>query len=346
MEDARRRLSQLEMFDVAAGLDRERHHTRNGAGREWTMVSRVIAAIDIGSNSIKMTIARVDAAGAIDEFVATSETVRLGAGLDTTGRLAADRIEAAMETLARFAATARAHGATRIIGVATEATRVATNGPAFLARLDRETGIEIRSIGGAEEATLTFRGLAAKTDVSGDLVVADIGGGSTELIVAHDGEVQSSSSLPLGSGRLTEQLVVANPPTGVELVACRNAAATMMRPIAERTLEGPVKKLRLLIVGGTGEYLARLVADPRRIDSGSIAHVLATFEEIPSPRLATQLQISELRARVLPAGVAIVDALEALFRPITIDVARSGIRTGLLIDAVGAEAGSGRQEDP
>src|SRR5688500_2555064 len=147
-----------------------------------------VAAFDIGSNTIKMTVARPGAEGGLDEFAWNAETVRLGAGLEASGRLADDRIEAALDALGRFAAEARAHGAGRLIAVATEATRVADNGAAFLDRVRRETGIEVRTITGDEEARLTFLGLAVTLDVDGQTVVADIGGGSTEIIAARDGE--------------------------------------------------------------------------------------------------------------------------------------------------------------
>ncbi|MDP9365942.1 MAG: hypothetical protein M3Q10_17275, partial [Chloroflexota bacterium] len=183
------------------------------------------AAIDIGSNSIKMTVARAGLDGGLDEFAWRSETVRLGAGLETEGRLRDDRIEAAVTVLQAFTAEARALGANRVVAVATEATRAAANGPAFLARLARETGIEVRVIDGDEEAGLTFRGLATSTDTTGQVVVADIGGGSTELIAATDGAVRAARSIPLGSGRLTDRLIVADPPTAAEIAACRQAAA-------------------------------------------------------------------------------------------------------------------------
>src|SRR6476619_8031310 len=91
---------------------------------------RVLAAVDIGSNSIKMTVAR-GSAEQMDEFDWRSETVRLGAGIDQTGRLAEDRIEAALATLHSFGEVARGHGADRIVAVATEATRIAANGADF-----------------------------------------------------------------------------------------------------------------------------------------------------------------------------------------------------------------------
>lgn len=292
----------------------------------------VIAAIDIGSNSIKLTVAQSDGRGAMVEEAWASETVRLGAGVEATGRLADDRVAAAFAVLQRFASEAGALGAERIIAVATDATRVAANGDAFLARLRNELGVEVRSISGDEEAALTFQGLAVSTDVSGHVVVADIGGGSTEFIVADEGRVRLARSLPLGSGRLTDRLVASDPPLATELSACTAAARAMMS-------EGLVGGLatgdgrRLLVVGGTGEYLARLVPDPLSISSASISEVLRRLQTLAASQLARTLDIAEARARVLPAGIAIVAAITDTTCPRRVDVARSGIRTGLLLAA-------------
>lgn len=291
-----------------------------------------IAAIDVGSNSIKLTIARRDAEGEIVEVVWDSETVRLGAGLEKAGRLADDRIDAALATLGRFAATARDHGAAAIVAVATEATRSAANGAAFLARVQRETGIAVRVIDGDQEADLTFRGLAATTDVSGDLVVADVGGGSTELIIAAGGQVRGARSLPLGSGRLTDRLVAADPPSASELAACRRAAADLIATFGPDLPLSADGNVRLIVVGGTGEYLGRLVPDEHWIEPPFVDAVLDRLTRIESPDLAELLDVAAARARVLPAGVAIVAAVADRITPARIEVARSGIRRGLLID--------------
>jgi exopolyphosphatase/guanosine-5'-triphosphate,3'-diphosphate pyrophosphatase len=291
----------------------------------------VIAAIDIGSNSIKMTVARGAAGGRPEEFAWSSETVRLGAGLESTGRLADDRIAAALAVLERFAAEARSLGAERLVAVATEATRVAANGDEFLERVGRDHGIEARAIAGAEEAELTFRGLAATVDVTGQVVVADIGGGSTELIVAVDGDLRWARSLPLGSGRLTDRLVPSDPPTGAELAACRTAAGAALGSLPAESSLPSGSSVRLFVVGGTGEYLGRLVPAEREVTRDQIAAVLERLQRVPSTRLAAELGIAEARARVLPAGVAVVEALAGEVLPGRIEIARSGIRTGLLL---------------
>ena len=155
----------------------------------------VIAAFDIGSNSIKMTVAR-RAGNGIEDLATRSETVRLGQGVDETGSMAEDRMAAALAALKQFCSLARSLGATRLIGVATEATRTASNGQQFLDRVAAETGIEVRAISGEREAELTFLGLDGLVDLDGDVVVADIGGGSTEIILARDRRVSFPNHFP------------------------------------------------------------------------------------------------------------------------------------------------------
>jgi len=293
----------------------------------------IIAAFDVGSNSIKMTVARRADHDAVEEFAWESETVRLGAGLGQSGSLAADRVEQAVQTVSRFAAGARAAGATRLLGVATEAVRVAANGAALLKRLQHEAGVEITTISGDREAELTFRGLAASLDVSGRLLVSDIGGGSTELILAENGHMRAARSIALGSGRLTDLHVSHDPPTAAELRACRDDAAHHLAPVS--LPEGP--SLRLIVVGGTGEYLMRLVPGERAATPDDIDTVLTRLTSISAMRLAELISIPETRARVLPAGVAIVESLADRTCPDVIEGARSGIRTGLLMAAFAGE---------
>src|SRR5215207_10991479 len=208
----------------------------------------IAAAIDIGSNSIKMTIGCADGEGGIEQLDWASEVVRLGQGLDQTGRLDEDRIDSAIETLKRLADQARERGARRIVAVATEATRAAANGALFLDRVRMETGIDVRVIDGQEEAALTFRGVLAGSDLTGSVVVADVGGGSTEIISAHDAVVQMARSLPLGSGRLTDRFVAADPPQPDEIAACESEAGLVVQTLP------PLGQVdRLIVVGGTGE---------------------------------------------------------------------------------------------
>ena len=303
------------------------------------------AAIDIGTNSIKMTVARAGDGRGIEQIDWATEPVRLGLGLDRTGRLDEGRIEAAIDTLRRFAARARELGARRIVAVATEATRAAENGAVFLDRIRDETGIDVRSIDGQEEAALTFRGLALTSDLDGSVVVADIGGGSTELIVSQDGTIVGAESLGLGSGRLTDRFIAADPPGIDEIVACQREASTVLAGLASSLPFPTGGGTRLMILGGTGEYLERLIGLDRAIDVATVRQTLARLMRLPAAELAVELEIPEARARVLPAGVAIVAALLEHVQPERSEVARSGIRAGLLLELVESDDRNGDNAD-
>jgi exopolyphosphatase/guanosine-5'-triphosphate,3'-diphosphate pyrophosphatase len=253
--------------------------------------------------------------------------------MEETGRLADDRIEAAVAAVRRFVDLARQAGAGRVVAVATEATRAAANGPEFLDRVRRETGVEVRAIDGDEEARLTFRGLAATADLSGPTLVADVGGGSTELIAARDGAPLAWQSLPLGSGRLTDRRVRADPPTAAELASCKAAAGEILRAESALGLEVADVSSRLIVVGGTGEYLQRL-AQREPADRSEVERVLTALTQMSAGDLATWLGIAESRARVLPAGIAIVAAVADTFGATRIEMARSGVRLGLLLDVL------------
>ncbi len=296
----------------------------------------IAAAIDIGSNSIKMTIGCANREGGFDQLDWASEVVRLGHGLDRTGLLDEDRIKAAIETLTRFATQARERGATRIVAVATEATRAAANGATFLDRVRDQTGIDVRVVDGQAEAALTFRGLAADMNLTGSVLVADIGGGSTELIAARDGVMRAAQSLPLGSGRLTDRFIAADPPLPDELAVCEKEAAAVMQSAQPLGL-CPGTDSRLIVVGGTGEFMARLVSEVQHISLEAVRVVLAKLATLSAAELADEIDIPEARARVLPAGVAIVAAIASRVDPERIEISRSGIRAGLLLEALSEE---------
>ncbi len=317
-----------------------------GGGGRWVLGKRsggesgdrgpIVGAVDIGSNSIKLTVGRPGRDGRPEELLRASQTVRLGKGVDATGRLAEDRLAAALVVLNRFAADARALGASRLVGVATEATRAAANGPAFLDRVRRETGLEIASISGAAEANLVFRGLAATVDLAGCVVAADIGGGSTEVLAIDDGVIRSASSVRLGSGTLTDRHVAGDPPPKEHVAACVEASVTALADLDLPRGAGT----RLIIIGGTGRYLARLHPPDRPLNLAAVDEVLAELGRVPAAAVAERLSIAPIRAQVLPAGVAIVRALAARTEPVHVEAARSTVRVGLLLSMFGVAGGS------
>lgn len=290
--------------------------------------STQVAAFDIGSNSIKMTIATVSADG-VHETASMAQTTRLGEGIDKTGRLADDRISATLNALGKMSDRASADGVTRRIGVATEAVRIAANGADFLRTINERFGIAVATISGDEEAALAYDGLAATMPLEGLVVMADIGGASTEIVAATGERKDISQSLPLGSGRLTDRLVTSNPPSIEELHACRDAATAILTPSGVGAHQGG----KLYATGGTGEYMARLIGKQSGIESSEVRGLLRRLTTIGAEQVAETAGIPVARAKVLPAGIAIVVSLCDLTNPVEIIGAPGGVRTGLLLAA-------------
>ncbi len=285
----------------------------------------IIAVFDIGSNSVKMSVGRCGNDGSSREFAWRSATTRLSAGVDRTGRLTDERMDATLDALEEMSLQARALGAKRLVAVATEATRVASNGEAFLARIHDATGICVQTISGEREVELTYLGLSRAVDRDGTMVIADIGGGSSELVVTEDGAMVSGTSRPVGSGRLTDEFDPADPPSYTSLLQIREAT--------RQRLSGadlPTKSARLVIVGGTGEFLGRLLPRDFPVPVHMAESALVTTSRLTSAELAHKIEINIDRARVLPAGIAAALAVADLCCPAMLVGAPSGIRAGLL----------------
>ena len=159
---------------------------RNAA--QATGAVRRIAAIDIGSNSVRQIVADVTAEGGITVIDEMKAAPRLGADLELTGVLGTQSMQRAAEAIGRMAELARQLGAQRIEAVATSAVRDAANAAEFVARVRQEAGLQVRIIDGADEARLSYMSALAHFDLGvGRTVVMDIGGGSLELAMAADG---------------------------------------------------------------------------------------------------------------------------------------------------------------
>jgi exopolyphosphatase/guanosine-5'-triphosphate,3'-diphosphate pyrophosphatase len=178
-----------------------------------------VAGIDCGTNSIRLLIADGDD-GRLLDIVREMRIVRLGQGVDRTGRLAPDALERTRVALADYAASIAEHGAERVRMTATSATRDAANRADFVAMVRAELGVDPEVISGAEEAELSFRGaVAGLPGVTPPLLVADIGGGSTELVLGGAGEPLRSHSMDVGCVRMTERHLHDDPPTAEQIAA-------------------------------------------------------------------------------------------------------------------------------
>ncbi len=287
------------------------------------------SVVDIGSNTVKMSVYACDGGTDLRTLESAADTVRIGHRVGETGEISAERLERLISTLRHFQTRAIAHDADTFLAVATQAFRIARNSAAAVARIEAETRWRVRVIDGEEETELTLTGARPWIEPSVVNVVADIGGASTEVItVTADGNVAQAGSIPIGSGLLYDDAIGASPPPAGSLHRARDRADGVLTE--SRLL--PVTCDTLLLPGGTGTYLALLVgalspgADLAPHTLGALhewlgtRHALETMERIP-----VQLD----RAQVLPAGLAIVEALVLRIRPQRIVALPSGIRDAI-----------------
>jgi exopolyphosphatase/guanosine-5'-triphosphate,3'-diphosphate pyrophosphatase len=182
-----------------------------------------VAAIDCGTNSIKVLIGTVRDDGRLDTVLRDSRVVRLGQGVDRTGELADEALTRTFAALDEFAETIRRHGVppARVRFCATSATRDASNAAVFREGVRRRLGIEPEVLSGDEEAALVYAGaIAAQVPRPPEpVLVVDIGGGSTELVLG-EGDQRQAVSMDIGSVRLHERHLHTDPPTAAEVAAC------------------------------------------------------------------------------------------------------------------------------
>src|ERR1700743_1906670 len=169
--------------------------------------ARLVAVIDIGSNSTRLLVADV-ADGRVKPLERRSTVTRLGRGVDLTGRLASEGREAACGAVDPYVATLQRRGAERVDAIATSAVRDAANGGAFVAELRERFDLSARVLDGEEEARLTYLGATSEASPEVPTLVIDIGGGSTELIVGEGHESEWHTSLQAGVVRHTERHLV------------------------------------------------------------------------------------------------------------------------------------------
>lgn len=200
-----------------------------------------VAAIDCGTNAIRLLVAEVDEAGTLHEHVRIMQIVRLGEGIDRTGEFAPEALERTFAAVDEYAEVIRGLGVTRTRFVATSASRDASNRDAFAAGVRRRLGIDPEVITGTEEAALSFAGAVRGLPpgrVSAPALVVDIGGGSTEFVLGRTGP-EHSASVDIGCVRMTERHLHGDPPTAEQIAAAwvdieaAVAAAGQRVPFAE-----------------------------------------------------------------------------------------------------------------
>jgi exopolyphosphatase/guanosine-5'-triphosphate,3'-diphosphate pyrophosphatase len=317
----------------------------------------IYAALDLGTNNCRLLIARATRDGfhVVDSF---SRVVRLGEGLAASGRLSEAAQDRAVAALSACASKLRRREVTLARSVATEACRRAANGPAFIERVYRETGIALDVITSGEEARLAVLGCQALIDpCGGQALVFDIGGGSTELMLvdpcAPPGQdVLAWTSLPWGVISLAESEPVpcATPAERLEAYArMHGRVIAAMAPFRQKCAALRVGGLQLVGTSGTVTTLAALhmglPAYDRRLVDGCAVPVEAMravglrLAAQPASERAKAPTIGPERADLIVAGCAILEAILATWPEPMLRVADRGIREGILRTLIARDAG-------
>ena len=212
------------------------------------------AAIDIGSNSCRLKIARVQQ-HQLKVLHEDREVTRLGASVFESGVVSPEAMASTLLALKRFYRAVKMHGADQVRAVATSALRDARNAQAFLAWVKSETGWEVEIISGLEEARLIHRGVMGEPGTQGRCLLVDVGGGSCEITLSERKRIQETVSLPLGAVRLTKEFLPGDPPTEEELARMKQFIARELRK-AERRL-GALRVSLVIATSGTAAALAQ-----------------------------------------------------------------------------------------
>jgi exopolyphosphatase/guanosine-5'-triphosphate,3'-diphosphate pyrophosphatase len=262
-----------------------------------------VAAVDLGTNTTRLLVADVDD-GRLHDLERRLEFTRLGEGVDARRRLLPVPIARVRNVLGEYRRAAEAHGAERVLAVATSAVRDADNGEAFLGELEWSYGFATRLLSGDEEAALTLRGVAAGAELAPGTLVLDVGGGSTELAEAGGG---FRTSLDVGAVRLTERF-------GDDLGALRRELAALL---AQQVPDEVAARAESLVgVAGTVTTLGTIDAaldhdafalvDGRRVAAGAVEAQLARLASLPLDERRAVRGLAPERASVIVAGIAIV----------------------------------------
>ena len=310
-----------------------------------------IGAVDIGTNSVRLLVADVDA----DERLRTSQRMgeisRLGEGLDRTGLIDDAAAARTLECLERFVHEAEYSGASRIRVAGTNAFRVARNGPEVAARFSERIGYPVEILSGEEEARLVFLAvLSGLTPKPRRSVVVDIGGGSTEIIFGEGEDGNQVISLELGCVRLTERYVRTDPPAEPELSVIRDFVKSVFREKLGGFVADGID--RAVGVGGTVTAFGALDLnlskyDPTRIENHLLSRerITAIEKQLCSIPLASRRDlagVSRGRADIIPAGAVILSEFVNRFPVSGVTVSTRGLRYGLVL----SEARRGRKGTP
>jgi exopolyphosphatase/guanosine-5'-triphosphate,3'-diphosphate pyrophosphatase len=312
----------------------------------------VLAALDLGTNSFHLVVARHTGGEGFEVISREKEVVRLGHGGTDMKELAPEAVDRAVACLQRMRRLAASHGADTVRAVATSATREATNAEVFIERARREAGVEIEVISGLEEARLIHLGVLQTVPVFDKRVLlVDIGGGSTEVLIGERGDTLAARSFKLGAVRLTDRFFPGGEVSNKAVKACREYVRSVLthfeRDADEHGFDVAVAS------SGTAEAIARM-AHARRDDpplrtfncfefgADELASITAELVGVRTAAARAKLAgLDATRADIAPAGALILDEVAARFGVDAFTYSEGALRDGVLLDTLQRLSGDG-----
>ncbi len=301
-----------------------------------------LGAIDIGSNSVRLVIAQAIPSGGYRLIDEERENTRLATDLARTGRLNSEAVAATLNALARFAQIAAGQATQRIRAIATSAVRDAENGPEFCRQAEEVLGLPVEVISAQEEGRLAFLSVSRAFDVTGrQLAVVDIGGGSTEIVLASSGLIDQVYATRLGAVRLAERCGLTERVAELELEAAERYVDKQLKKHARNPSLVPEI---LYGTGGTFTAMANMLAAREgnaelplrgyRVKRAEVHHLL---RDLAAMSLADRTKVAGLnprRADIIVAGLLIVERVLRHLGANVVQVHTRGIRDGLLLDMI------------
>lgn len=310
--------------------------------RERVELKMRIAAIDIGTNTALLLVAEIDSERRVQPLLEEERIVRLGEGVDANRTLRETAITRVLNALQEYLAIARKSGVRQVIVSGTSAVRDAANRNVLLDRIREQFGLEVQILSGQREAELTYCGaLSNKHELQGDILMIDIGGGSTEFVKGRGKRVLHSVSLDIGSVRLTERFIHHDPITEAEFRDLQDYIGTTLAAKLPAVSVGETQ--HVVGVAGTVTTLSAMhlkmdTYDPKRVDGSRLSDetVGELIESLKPKTLAQRSALAGLRperADVILSGALILSVGMKYLGAKEVIVSDRGVRYGLILDS-------------
>lgn len=304
---------------------------------------KILAAIDLGTNSFHIVVVKLRPDGTLEYLTKEKESVRLGSGSSDYAVIKEDAMDRGIACLKRFKTLADTYKA-EIRAVATSALREAENRQIFLDRAEKETGIQIQVISGNEEARLIYLGILQGLPVyEKRILLIDIGGGSTELLIGEKGEILFSTSMKLGAIRLTEKYLKKDPVSATDLQKCRIHIESVLsaflpqietwKPFVIVGSSGTITSVASMVLEKKGEKRERLNGTEIPIDSFKDVRKQVLDAESIKKRLKIP-GLDAKRGDIIVGGILVLDEVLQRIKAHSFTVSDFALREGIVYDTI------------